>query len=164
MGTCRKLTLYNQVRAKWRLLCCCCPSSQAVVVPTVVAATAKPNAAIAGHRQCRCHRLSRCRCNRICCSLRRRPHLATTFTAIVNAAVTAAATASPTQFPSTQPLRAIAIAAATVIWHRRLTPDCTTIVRRLGIISRNSLTQGRRLHRREQWCLGTVCHCPLLSQ
>ena len=48
-------------------------------------------------------------------SLRRCPHLATAFTAIVDAVVTAAAAASPTQFLSAQPSQAIAIAAATTV-------------------------------------------------
>jgi len=94
----------------------CCPSSRAVVVPAAVAATAKPNAAIAGCRQRRGHRLRRCRRTRIRCSLRRCPHLASAFTAIVDAAVTTAAAASPMQFPSTQPLRAITITTATAVF------------------------------------------------
>ena len=70
------------------------------------------NASIAGRRHCCSHRRHLCRCNHICFSLRRRPHLAAAFTDIVDAVVTAA---SPTQFPSAQPSQAIAIATATAV-------------------------------------------------
>jgi len=89
--------------------------SQAIVVPTTVAATAEPNAVIAGH--CQCHGYLRLLCRRNCirCSLRRRPHHTAAFTAIVDATVTAATATSLTQFPSTQSSQAIAITATTEV-------------------------------------------------
>ena len=73
------------------------------------------NAAIVGRRHRRGHRRRLCRHNRIWCRLRRRPHLAAAFTAIVDAVVTATAATLPMQFPSAQPSQAIAIATATTV-------------------------------------------------
>ena len=50
-----------------------------------------------------------------------------------------------------------------VVWRCRSTTDRTTMTRHLGIISRNTLTRGRRLRRRKRRRLGVVGRCPLLS-
>jgi len=89
--------------------------SRAVVVPAAVAATAKPNAAIVGCCQCRGHRHRLCRRNRIRCSLRHHAHLATAFTAIVDAAVIVAACCIADTISLKQSLQAIAIAATTKV-------------------------------------------------
>ena len=51
-----------------------------------------------------------------------------------------------------------------VVWRCRLTPDRMIMMRRLGMISRNSLKQGCRLWWHKQWHLGTVGRRPLLLQ
>ena len=82
------------------LSCCCCRPSQVVIVATTAAATAEPPTRSGrrhrhGHLHCRC-----CR-NRICCSYHRRPHLAATFTTVVDAVINPTA-ASTMQIPSMQ--------------------------------------------------------------